>query len=103
MQGLISFDTEVSESGHDDIEGCYKLPMGEWRVFYFTHHRGGKMWNEDPNINRNAVFSSGIRGVDAVFPTSTVLNKTSVIQLLSDILGDVTLVETRGPDSLVLK
>lgn len=103
MQGLISFDTEVSESGQPHIEGCYKLPMSEWRVFYFTHYRGGRLWNEDPKINRNAVFSSGIRGVDAVFPASTVLNKASVIQLLSDIIGDVTLRETKGPDSLMLK
>ena len=61
------------------------------------------MWNEDPKINVNAVFSSGIRGVDAVFPVTTVLNKASIIQFLSDILGNVTLVETRGPDSLTLK
>ena len=103
MQGLISFDTELLESGQPHIEGCYKLPKGEWTIFYFTHYRGGKLWSGNPEINRNAVFSSGLRGVDAVFPDRIVLNKASAIDLLSNILGDVMLVEVRGPDSLMLK
>lgn len=103
MQGVISFDTEVSDSGQHHIEGCYKLPESDWKVFYFTHFDGGKLWNGAPRINKNAIWQSGISGVDAVYPASTVLNKSSVSQLLSDILGDVTFVEARGPDSLMLK
>ena len=101
--GEISFDLVIPDRGLDHIEGCYRLEAADWRVFYFTHRTRGRWHEGEPIIRPEARFSSGILGVDAVYPTQIVLNKPGVKALLSEILGGVEWTEVLGPDSLTLK
>jgi hypothetical protein len=103
MLGEISFDTVVPEAGLENIEGCYRLEDGGWRVFYLTHRRAGRRECREPDILPEARFSSGILGIDAAYPSEVILNKSAVKALLSAILGGVAWTEVCGPDSLTLK
>jgi hypothetical protein len=98
MKGEISFDTNIDDNGQENIEGCYRICGENWQVFYFT-----KWWDGAPRIIKDAVYNSGITGVDVWFPKNQILNKFAVIKLLSDILGVTEWSEVRGPDSLQLK
>ena len=103
MNGEITFDLVVPLEGLDHIEGCYRLSHEDWKVFYFTHWTNGSLWSGDPVIRPDAMWQSGIRGVDAVYPASIRLNKESTMAFLSEILGGVDWTEVVGPDSLALK
>ena len=103
MNGEITFDVIIPDTGMDHIEGCYRLADGEWTVFYFTHYVRGSLHIGAPIIKREAIFSSGVVGVDAAFPSDIVLNKRTSMDILSDILGGVAWVEVLGPDSLRIK
>ena len=103
MNGEITFDTQVDELGQDHIEGCYRIGGEDWKVFYFTHWFNGDLWSGDPVIKKDAVWQSGITGVNAVLPKEQRLNKTTVLDTLSELLGVQGWSEVRGPDSLQLK
>jgi hypothetical protein len=97
MNAEISFDCYYPEDC-DHIEGCYRLPGEEWRVFYFT-----RWWQGKPEVRPDAVWRSGITGVQVNHPKDAVLNNSVVMQVLSSALGVTHWTEVRGPDSLQLK
>lgn len=99
----ISFDTEVCESGQSHVEGCYRLDKKDWCVFYFTDRRDGRWWRKEPLILTEVVWPSGARGIEAVYPKKTVLNKRFVATELARILKTSNWVEVAGPDSLQMK
>jgi hypothetical protein len=101
--GEISFDTSVEDAGQNHVEGCFRLEDEAWRVFHLTHRHAGVWWNEQPIVKADAIFQSGISGVNAVYPQSVILNRANSMSLMSKILGGVTWTEVRGPDSLQLK
>jgi hypothetical protein len=97
MNAEISFDCYYPEDC-DHIEGCYRLPGEQWRVFYFT-----RWWQGKPEVRPDAVWRSGVRGVQVNHPKDAVLNNSVVMQVLSSALGVTHWTEVRGPDSLQLK
>ena len=101
--GYISFDTVVKESGEDHVEGCLRLHGEDWKVFYFTHRHEGKWWSGDPIVKADAVFQSGIRGVNAIYSRAFLLNKSTIKESLSHILRVPIWYEVQGPDSINLK
>ncbi len=103
MRGEISFDTQLSDLDNDHIEGCYRLSDDAWTVFHLTHITSGALWTGPAKIREGAIFSSGIRGIDGVFPIYTTLNKKAAMDILSKTLGGVDWIEVSGPDSLTLK
>lgn len=103
MHGEISFDTVVEADDVNHLEGVFRLEGETWRVFYFTHRYEGADWTGDPIIIGDAVWRSGVRGVNAVLPVSQPLNKTTAKQIISAVLGGVNWTEGPGPDSLQLK
>lgn len=99
MEGQISFDVvNGEEEDASNFEGCFRIPPGEWTVFNFT-----RSWSENPGINKDAVFSSGVRGVNVNYPKDETLNKIIVKEVLSQLFGIETWSEVRGPDSLMMK
>ncbi len=98
MKAEISFDTIIDSNGEENIEGCYRIEGKDWSVFYFT-----QWWDDQPHIVKDAVWRSGITGVDVRFPKDNILNKSSVMKYLSQILGVTEWSEVKGPDSLQLK
>lgn len=84
--GEITFDTYVDELSEHHLEGCYRQNGQDWKVFYFTHRANGKWWQGDPIIRKDAVWQSGITGVDALLPYAQILNKATVIEVLSAVL-----------------
>lgn len=103
MNGQISFDTVLPESGQDHLEGCYKLDGDNWKVFYLTHRKNGAWWTGTPIVVPDAVWKSSVKGIDAVYPMEVILNKSTAMELLSGILGGVQWTEIKGPDSLQMK
>jgi hypothetical protein len=85
------------------IEGCYRIDGEDWKVPYFTHWRNGNLWMGAPLIRDEAIFQSGIAGVDGVFPVDTVLNKKTVMKILAEVVGTEGWTEVSGPNSLILK
>lgn len=93
----ISFDCFYGDDCNH-IEGCYHLPGEEWQVFYFTRDYQGPA-----GILINAVWRSGIRGVNVKHPKSEKLNIEVVKQVLARELAVSGWTEIRGPDSLQMK
>jgi hypothetical protein len=99
MNAKISFDCLYGEADGDNFEGCYRLPGGEWQVFYVT-----RWWQHgEPEIRKNATWPSGITGVNVNHPKDAPLNMSIIKQVLADALGVTEWQEVIGPDSLQLK
>ena len=109
MKGQITFDTVMNESDCRYAEGCYRLdPSDPWKVFFFTNsHRDDNFQKIDievPEIIVDAVWASGITGVNARLPSRIPVNKDTVKNIIGSALKiDVEWEEVRGPDSLSLK
>ena len=103
MKGEVSFDLVIGDEEQNHIEGCFRLDEGDWRVFYFTNRLHGEWWQGAPDVRKDVTWPSGVTGVDVVYPKDKILNKLTVIRILSDILGIEDWSEVRGPDSLQLK
>jgi len=99
-KGVISFDCL-----HDDdedvncLEGCYRLPPGEWKVFWF---------NNDEPMGRarcivDAGFQSGVIGLVVEYNDRRRLSKAVAKRAMSEILKVSEWEEVRGPDSLQMK
>ncbi len=99
----ISFDTDVSESGQNHVEGSYRIFRRPWQVFYFTSCWQGRVWKGPSLINANCVWQSGITGVQVVCENTLIINKAFVRKTLSEVLGVNRWSEVLGPDSLELK
>jgi hypothetical protein len=99
--GEITFDIVVPEEGVANVEGCYRITGGNWQVYYLTNWRAP--WTGAPIIRSNAIFQSGIAGVDGVVPGSWILNKKTIKKLLAEAVGVDGWIEVTGPDSLILK
>jgi hypothetical protein len=99
MNAEISFDCIFpDDEDHANIEGCYRLPGQDWKVFYF----GRRDWRE-PEIIVDAVFQSGVRGVNVWHPEGQHLSKLVAMQVLGHTLGVTEWAVVVGPDSLQLK
>ena len=81
------------------VEGCYKLDGGPWQVFIFAPP--GQ--RDTLEVRTNLTWSSGVTGLNACVPTDVKLNKSNVLEVLSDPLGVTEWVEVRGPDSIVIR
>jgi hypothetical protein len=101
MQGEISFDIIIGDDAeHPVFEGCYRITPGDWVVFCVTKWWGGA---SQAGVNKGAVFSSGVKGVNINYPKDKVLNKNSVKEVLAESLSIADWVEVKGPDSLMIK
>ena len=103
--GEITFDIlDLDEDDNDSVEGCYRLESEDWKIFYFSHRMNGELWKAEPYIRPDATWPNGVKGIDVVYPVDRPLNKNTVRDLLSDILGkNIRWAEVHGPDSLQLK
>ena len=103
--GEISFDAVTLGEDDDNIEGCYRIGESEWKVFFISHSLAGDApWTGEPIINSDAIWPSGVKGVNAIYPIRVKLNKFSVRTILSEALGEnIQWTEVRGPDSLQMK
>jgi hypothetical protein len=98
MKAEITFDL-VMEEDMSFVEGCYKLDGGPWQVFIFASP--GR--RDIVEVRTNLTWSSGVTGLNAFVPKDVKLNKSTVLEVLSDALGVTEWVEVRGPDSIVLR
>jgi hypothetical protein len=99
MKAEITFDL-VMEDNMPFVEGCYRLERADWEVFIIAHSRAG---SSEPGVWKNLTWQSGVKGLNAVVPATTRLNKSVVLEVLSDALGVTEWSEIRGPDSIVLR
>ena len=99
MQAEITFDL-IMEEDMDFVEGCYRLPSGPWQVFTFGQDH---VESEKPKVKTDVVWKSGVRGTVVTLPRGMLVNKSAVLQILSDALGVTTWSEVRGPDSMQLR
>jgi len=98
MKAEITFDLVMDEN-MPFVEGCYRLHNDIWHVFMFRKSRGV----EPVGVKKNLVWDSGVTGINVIVPDDTALNKSTVIQTLSDALGVTEWLEVRGPDSMQLR
>jgi hypothetical protein len=99
----ISFDTINTEKDQNHLEGCYRIDNGEWKVFHFTHTSNGEWHVGDREIFDDAIFSSGIDGIEAIYPVGDNINNEVVINCLLGVTGESDWSVVVGPDSLTLK
>jgi len=99
MKAEITFDLIMTED-MDFVEGCYRLPGRVWEVFIFNRLRCGPY---GVGVWKDLTWDSGVRGLNAVMPAGTKLNKATVFEVLSEALGVTEWFEVRGPDSIVLR
>ena len=92
----ISYDL-VMEDEMPFVEGTYRLPDAEWKVFVFTRSEVA-----DPIVTATT-WHSGVTGLHIVFPTNRRLNQATVEQLLSTYLNVNSWRVVHGPDSIVLR
>jgi hypothetical protein len=101
MKADITFDTVVADVGQPHIEGCYRLEGRDWQVFYFTSRWQGRNWKGAPEIIKNAVWRSGVTGIEVHCQDDEIINKAFVRRILSEVLGVAEWTERfDGPDSL---
>jgi hypothetical protein len=103
MTAEISFDTVNDEEDRNHIEGCYRLDSGNWRIFYLSHYRHGKRWDGPTDIDNNVTWPSGMSGIQAFIPKSTMVNNDTAKEILSEVFCIDEWAEVRGPDSLQMK
>lgn len=101
--GEVTFDIVVPEEGVRYAEGCYRIDGGHWHVYYVTNRHNGAPWTGEPAIRSDAIFQSGISGVDGLVPADWILNKMTIKKILAEALGVGAWIEVSGPDSLILK
>jgi hypothetical protein len=99
VRGEMSFDILIEdETDRSVLEGCYRLPDGDWTVFIVT-----RRWHGSPDVDVAHVFFSGAIGVKVDHPKDKILTKRVVRDVLSTLLGVTAWREVIGPDSLTLK
>ena len=109
MKGQVAFDTVMHEGDNGTAEGCYRLDASHpWKVFFLSNiHRDDNLQITDiqePEVYIDAVWASGITGVNAKLPARIPVNKETVKNVLSSALKTgVEWEEVQGPDSLSLK
>jgi hypothetical protein len=81
-------------------EGCYRLESREWEVFTIRRSRHGI---EPPGVKKNLRWNSGVTGLSVVVPDESKINKSTVLEAMSEALGIADWVEVRGPDSMALR
>src|SRR6266850_5938789 len=99
MKGEVTFDL-VMDDDMSFVEGCYRLDDGIWHVFMFRKSRGIE---SEVGIKKDLVWDSGVTGLNVILPDDENLNKSLVLQTLSEILDVTEWVEVRGPDSILLR
>jgi hypothetical protein len=97
--GEISYDL-VMDDDMEWIEGTFRIPGLDWQVMIFLPDDD---LDDEPVIDTNAHWESGVGGVLVRWPRWRPLNKTIVQQLLSSLYGVSHWVEVRGPDSMILR
>jgi hypothetical protein len=97
MKAEITFDLVMTED-MPFVEGCYRLDGGEWQVFTFTHSTGERV-----KVKTKVVWRSGVTGLNAFLPEDSKINKSVVLDVLSETLGVTEWIEVRGPDSIKLR
>ena len=99
MKAEITFDL-VMEEDNSFVEGCYRLGGGVWQVFIFWK---SKEVQDAADVKKGIVWKSGVTGLNVILPCDAKLNKTTVVQTLSVVLGVTEWLEVRGPDSMQLR
>ena len=97
MRGEISYDL-VMEADMAFVEGCYRLPGQDWRVFVFSRFRpvGEPVW-------RTSTWESGVTGVVVDYPRDGLLDRQAVAAVMARATGVTGWVEVRGPVSMRLR
>ena len=101
--GEVTFDIVVPEEGVRYAEGCYRINGGNWHVYYVKNWHNGAPWTGEPTIRSDAIFQSGISGVDGIVPADWILNKKTIKKILVEAVGVDAWIEVSGPNSLILR
>jgi hypothetical protein len=102
VKAEISFDCYYPEE-FSFIEGCYRLPGEDWKVFFFTNRYASRKWDGTLQIVQNQVWRSGVTGVEVRLPREANCGPAIVLKMLGDVLGVDYWSVGPGPDSLQLK
>lgn len=94
--GEISYDLVMADD-MEFIEGCYRLPGGDWQVVIVSRFDVA-----EPQFALHR-WDSGVSGVVIRFPRSARLDRGAVERVLSGALGVWNWVVVRGPDSMQLR
>src|SRR5262245_13520548 len=94
--GEISYDL-VMEADMSFVEGTYRLPGREWRVFIFSRRDV-----QSPLVDR-VTWVSGVSGIHVAYPSDMSLNRLAVERLLAEAVGVCDWQRVRGPDSMQLR
>ncbi len=98
MKAEISFDLVMDED-MPFVEGTYRVDQDVWQVFIFLRAKGTRK----VGVEKNIVWKSGVTGLNVVVADDTKLNKSNVLEALSDALGITEWLEIQGPDSMELR
>jgi hypothetical protein len=101
MKAELTFDCYYDDFDH--IEGCYRLPGEDWKVFYLARVWKGKLWDGPREIQTGVVWRSGITGVQGRIPKWEPLTPFVAAQIIGDALGVTWWAFVPGPNSLLLK
>lgn len=80
-------------------EGCYRLDGGDWQVVTATKARPDRL----AGVRNDVTWSSGVTGMNIVFPERLKINRASLTQKMSEVLGVEEWREIVGPDSMALR
>ena len=80
-------------------EGCFRLDGETWQVFTARKCREG----EQPSVRTGLRWDSGVQGINITLAREGLLNKTTLLRVMSSALGVERWTEVRGPDSMVLR
>jgi hypothetical protein len=98
MNADITWDLVMSED-MSFAEGCYRLEGGDWQVVTAFKSRG----IHQVGVRNGVKWDSGVTGMNIVLPDDATINKSNLIQIMSDALGVDHWREVRGPDSMNIR
>ena len=98
MNAKITWDLVMSED-MSFAEGCYQIENSSWQVVMaFKEDNISKI-----DVRNGMTWDSGVTGMNIIFPQAVKINASTLLKVMSDILGVVDWEEVRGPDSIVLR
>ena len=98
MNAEVTWDLVMSED-MPFAEGCYRLQGGPWQVVTATKAGPDHL----PGVRNGVTWASGVTGMNVVFPEHLKINRASLMQKMSEVLGVVNWREVVGPDSMALR
>ncbi len=83
----------------DFAEGCFRLEGESWQVVTARKSSGIPL----PGVRTNLRWESGVSGMNIILRDDEYINKETLLQIMSSLLGVKRWTEVKGPDSMALR